>query len=745
MPVNDDAAELDGYSTFLDELVTDVHIQPVWSPDGGSVAFLCGPAPQREAWRVNLSDGARTPLFDVEAVRKAIDEAGGATPPGTGVPFEFFEFLGPDTIGFPLGGEGFVLELSTSEVGRLPGPGLIDQLLEVANLGEPRMYPRSAEMSEPIPTPEMLSPDGRFLLSTRDHDIAIRPVNHNRSIMLTHDGTPEHEWCFDQSDPRSEATGLGGGSQASWSPDGARIAVRKVDHRGVPVDRQVWYRGRDVEVVEIPHSRAGGALERITLHVLDVYGGAPVEIALDTPADTHPMFAGWLPDSSAVLIFQIHRDCRRIDLLAADPATGAVRPLFTEVGETFLRMFHDVYFERKLGVWPAPDSRHLVWASERSGWNHLYLYDLDGRLVRQLTDGAWRVDKFIRIHEDMAYFTARHDPDRPYDVHVCRVPLEGGPVERLTVASGVHDAQFAPSNTAFLDSHSRVDRPPVHELRRMDGSLIAEIGRADIGRLEEFGHTPAEEFTVTAADGVTQLWGVMFKPHDFDPDRSYPIVEHIYGGPQVNVAPHHWFTLMDDPLAAEARQMARKGYITVILDARGTPGRSKAFHDEIYGRWANCLADDHAGAIKQLAERHSFIDGDRAGITGHSWGGYSAFRCLADRPDVYRAAVSSAPGFDPYVCLLYECYLGLPQQNPEGYAFASTYPLASAVEGAFMLAVGSADAGCVTEAVRMSEALIQAGKVHDFVILPEQRHIFDSLHMAYFERKMDTFFRTHLA
>jgi dipeptidyl aminopeptidase/acylaminoacyl peptidase len=308
----------------------------------------------------------------------------------------------------------------------------------------------------------------------------------------------------------------------------------------------------------------------------------------------------------------------------------------------------------------------------------------------------------------------------------------------------VHDVQLSPNGDAFLDIHSALTRPPSVELRTTAGEPLGELARADISGLETIGYTPPEEFTVLAADGETTLWGALFRPHDFDPAKRYPVVEYIYGGPQNAMASHDFVWRGPFHSGVTAQAIAQLGYITLVLDGRGTPGRSKAFHDATYLRWANVVPDDHAEAIRQLAERHAFIDGDRVGIIGHSWGGYYSFRCLADRPDVYKAAVVSAAGHDANPFVLYEPYLDLPQRNPEGYAFADSYRLAARVEGELMLAVGSSDAPNWTDTIKMSEALIRAGKLHEFVALPEQGHAYDGVHDAYYWRKVARFFARHL-
>jgi dipeptidyl aminopeptidase/acylaminoacyl peptidase len=605
----------------------------------------------------------------------------------------------------------------------------------------PRTYWRPLPLVDPIEVPELLSPDGRQFIGLDASNIYARSTKDGRRFALTTDGIPEHEWRFDGAAPEAVALGLQA-AVANFSPDGAKLAAYKVDFAGVAQLPQTHYLKRNDEVLHRYHCKAGGVLERVSLHLVDLYGRPPVEVDLGDTTDTYPVFAGWLPDGSEVLVFLMSRDCRRVDVLAADARSGATRHLFTESGDTFVRIQHDVYYERKLGLTVLPDG--VLWLSERSGWNHLYRYDLDGKLVAQLTDGAFRVDGVVGVVDGHVYLTARTDSARPYDVHVCRVPLDGGKLEVLTGdAPGVHSALLSPSGMTFLDTVSTVTSVPTTFLRTADGTLVREVFRPDTAAVDALCLTTAEEFSVKAADGETDLWGVLLKPRDFDPSRSYPVIEYVYGGPQLQAAPHGWVL---SAMGVRAQALTELGACVVFLDARGTPGRSKAFHDAVYKDWAGTLVADHAAAITQLTERFSFLDGSRVGVTGGSWGAYTSTRLLADRPDVYAAAVSFAPGYDPYSSVLYECYLGLPQ-DPGGkaiYDAANVLERAGAVTKPLLLAGGTSDHATWSDAVKMSEALIQAGVDHDFVVLPEQYHGFDLVHERFFYRKLAAFFARHL-
>lgn len=729
----------------LSKLVADAALVPVWNPDGKSFAFLAGPADKRQAWRVDLATGEKTRLVDPARLREALKAATDLTPPGQGIPFEHFVFLTPTRIAFALGTDRLTLDLDTLRATLQPPPSPIDTFLGFSPEARttPRPFKRSMPLVDPADAYEIPSPDGKWLLSIQAHNVSLRATYDGRAIALTEDGSPEVEWNFDWTNPMFAILGLASPT-TNWSPQSTRIAAYKVDNRGVArLPQPHWLKPRE-EVVWRYHAKAGGVLERHSLYVLDVSGRPPVEIQLGETRDTYPVFAGWLPDGSELLVFQMARDCKRARVLAANPETGAVRELFEEASATFVRIHHDIYFGRKLGLTLTADGKHILWLSERDGWKHLYQYDLDGQLVAQLTSGRWTVESVVRVSSGHVYFTAHSDPDRPYDLHLCRVSLGGGPLQQLTQGAGIHNAVLSPDGAVFIDTCSSVTSLPRMELRSADGKLLSsKLLQADASRLRELDFADAEEFSVKAADGETDLWGVLYKPSGFDPSKKYPLIEYIYGGPQLAICDHAHpaVSAMGHRQLVLAQQL---GCPVAVLDARGTPGRSKAFHDAAYGTFCGVLTQDHAAAIRALAQRFSFIDPTRVGIVGGSWGAYSAFRCLAEQPDVYKAAVCLAPGFDPYSSILYECYLGTPQGNPAGYRTAEVFPLAATLQGEVLIGGGTSDHATWPDLMKMDEALIRAGKAHEIIVLPEQYHGWDSVHGEYLDRKQAAFLQRAL-
>ena len=718
-------------------LVQDPSIQPAWLTDGSSFWYAQGGPANRVIWRVDPAANSRETLFDGPRLRAAIAEAIGHEPPYAGVPFDRFQ-LTPDgaTASFALEGGGFTLDMSTYRV----EPNL-QPAATVASHVRPGTFPRRGYFGLPMPSPDVLSPDGKWYVTLIDENVVLRSAADGGTRPLTGDGTFDDAW-----DVESTRLSLGAGLTVTfvpftpWSPDGLKLWATQTDRSRLPQKAELHYMETIERIVMRPFAAAGGYLDHVRPHILHILSGERIAVDVET-ANHYFNLLGWLPDASEALFARFTRDFKSVDIMAAASNDGSVRTLFTETADTFVKIQHDVIAFGNTGLTALPDGDGFLWESTRDGWNHLYLYGNDGRLVRQLTKGEYPVLEVQKIDQanGWVYFTAHGESPRVYDTHLYRVALGGGAVRRLTDGEGQHAVQFSPSLGYFLDTHSSPGRPPRVDLRAADGTLIRTLADADVSALESVGWTPTEEFSVKAADGETDLWGVMHRPYDFDPARKYPVLEYLYAGPQI-VATDRSFSLGQSKSQNLPRAMAQLGYVVVTLDGRGTPERSKAFQDVIYRDWGRNEIPDHAGAIRQLGERHEFMDLDRVGIWGHSWGGYYAFAALARAPDLYRAAVSSAPGFNPYAGLLYEPYLDLPDRAKDAYEFALPFRLAARIEGRLMLAGGLADYATFPDLMRMSRALIDAGIDHEQVVLPEEGHGYTGVAEEYFIRKLVGFF-----
>jgi dipeptidyl aminopeptidase/acylaminoacyl peptidase len=450
---------------------------------------------------------------------------------------------------------------------------------------------------------------------------------------------------------------------------------------------------------------------------------------------------GWFPDGSEFLFYTVDREFKRLELAAADPLTGETRLVLTETQRTFLNI--DPF---------APLAFHLVdhgkaflWLSERDGWNQIYLYGREGRLIRRLTEGRFVVDEVKAVDErnGWVYFMAQIDPARPYDQHLCRVGLKGQGFARLTEAEGDHIVQLSPSKEYFLDINGSLSRPPATELRKADGKWLQVVAKADIDVLKaKLQWSPAEPFRVKAADGQTDLYGVLFKPYDFDPARRYPVIDYIYNGPHSRDVPGNMYACLQNPEPA----IAHLGCIVIMVDGRGTTGRGKGFQDANYGRLGQGEVRDHAAALQQLAALRPYMDLARVGIHGISWGGYLTLRAMLLEPGIYKVGVATAPVVDLADSMSFtEHYMGLPQNNKKGYEDASCLAIADKLEGRLLLIHGTQDRNApFSETIKMIDALQKARKPVDVLILPEQPHVPEGNGYAYWVRARHRYFREHL-
>ena len=349
----------------------------------------------------------------------------------------------------------------------------------------------------------------------------------------------------------------------------------------------------------------------------------------------------WSADGAQLAFVSNSRDHKHAQLRVADPETGTVRDVLDETEEHFFESGSSTVNWRVLEA-----SNEVIWFSKRHNWGHLYRYDLGtGELLDRITTGDWNVRQLLRVDEEgrQLYFTGTgREPGDPYFQYLYRIGMDGTGLELLTPDSANHTVTLSPSGDYFVDIHSTPVIPPVTVLRDMDGDVVMELERADISRLAEDGWQPPEPFTVKARDGETDLYGLMYKPTDFDPSRSYPVVNYLYPGPQSGSVGSRSFRAS----RGDKQSIAELGFIVVEVDAMGTPGRSKEYHDAYYGNMGDNGLPDQVGMVRQLGARHPWMDLDRVGIWGHSGGGFASTAGILRYPDFYKVAVSQAGNHD---------------------------------------------------------------------------------------------------
>lgn len=695
-----------------------------WLADGQSFWYPDGAPANTVIYRVDPAQGIRERLFDTERLRAALAPVLGHTPPYDGLPFsEITLDEAASTAEFAVEGRRFRVDLGTYEFTELAG----QTPAEAA-----RTTPQPVDDTWPA-TPgaamEVPSPNGAWFLRHQDNDLWLRSSEDGRVARITDDGEDRYAWSS---------------AGARWSPDGYRFTAQRTRSEGVHRMPVVHWLGPEEEVEWQEYPYTGGPWPQPELYVVDVNGRKPVQIDLQTDEDIGIHVIGFTPDGSRLLFQRVNRPMTRLDLMEADPATGESRIVLTERQDTYIEGLRLLEVQ---GIFYTPvDQDRFLWLSERDGFSHLYLYNNSGDLVRQLTSGPFPTGAVAAVDAtaEWVYFRAQRDPERPYDIHLYRVGLAGGEPEQLTEGSGQHAIQFSPSKAFFVDTHSSVDRPPRAELRAADGTRVETLSVADISALDALDWRAPEEFVVKADDGVTDLHGVIYHPPDFDPSRRYPVVEIMYPGSQTTAVPR---TFTSNMWGVQAQALAQLGFVTFIVDARGQPGRGKAFQDVVYKAIGRNEIPDHVATIRQLGEARPYMDLSRVGVHGYSWGGYFTLRAMLLAPDVYHVGVSGSPvvELESVAWVPVEPYMLKPSENPEGYAYASNLTIADRLAGKLLITIGTADVNTpFAQTMRMAEALIRADKPFDLLVLPDQSHGLQGQSMTYFQNAVARYFVEHL-
>lgn len=583
-----------------------------------------------------------------------------------------------------------------------------------------RWFNRETYLVPEWPMPEAPSPDGSLFALLDNREVAVRDADGNVR-RLTSGACDDGGWDLETA------------NASPWSPDGRWLFACAVDRSAAVKTARTRFASDGSVTVDWPRSqRSGTPIDIMRPLLLPVEGGAPVAIDLGDTTDHFIRLLGWKNDSQLVFFVRFTRLLNHADLFAAD-LSGKVRLVMKETAPTFLRNSTVIWAE-PVGGWLLGDGRYL-WLSSRDGWMGLYLgHTDDGGALTRLTDAGMVVHDVLRWDEGQVWFTASEDSARPYDRQLYRMGLHGGAIEQLTAGDGVHDILFSADGTRFLDNWSSVSAMPQTILRDWSGNPISDP------KPPSAGAATAEEVTVLAADGVTTLHGVLLHPQGCEPGQRYPLVHWLYGGPQMASAPRRFGPRDDTQVLLYS--LTAMGYGVFVIDARGTPGRSKAFADTVWRSFAPHVVADQVSALRQVVERNDWIDPQRIGAMGRSWGAHFTLRLMAAAPELYRAGVLVVPGLDPYGGLIYEPYLGLPQDEPEVYRAAEPWECVHELspDARLLLMAGTLDSPQLWDAQRLSTLLVQADIAHHSLIFAEEEHMFFGDALRFHDRSILEFF-----
>jgi dipeptidyl aminopeptidase/acylaminoacyl peptidase len=594
------------------------------------------------------------------------------------------------------------------------------------------------------------SPDGKQSAFVRDWNLWVRDTASGNERALTTDGVKDFGYATDNAGwSRSDR------AIVVWSPDSTKIATFQQDQREVGemylVDTKVGHPTLQAWKYPLPGDPVVATIQRVV-----VDAGTAKTVRLQMPPDQHRSTlcddvacrgewddVQWSGDGSTLAFVSTSRDHKHEQLRVADAATGAVRDVLDETAPTFFESGNGRVSWRYL-----PASNEVIWFSERDNWGQLYLYDLrTGALKHQMTTGDGNVAQLLRVDEParMVYFVGvgREKGSDPYFRRLYRIGLDGRHLQLLTPADADHDVSLSPSGRFFVDSYSRPDAAPVTELRDADGTLVMPLEKADISRLTATGWQPPTPITVKARDGVTDLYGLLYKPTHLDASRKYPIVNHIYPGPQTGSVGGRTFS----PARGDAQSLAELGFIVVEIDGMGTPWRSKKFHEAYFGDMGDNTLPDQVAGMKELAARYPWIDIDRAGIYGHSGGGYAAADAMFRYPDFFKVGISESGNHDNrvYEDDWAEKWQGLLERKPDGtsnYDSQANQTLARNLKGKLLLAHGTMDNNVPpNNTLLVVDALVKANKDFDLLMLPNQAHGYGTASNYMTRRRWDFFVR----
>ena len=671
--------------------------------------------------RFDVETLTREPAFDHERLAVAISDAAGVSATALRLPFNNFTYLdGGRTIQTGFAGSQWRCSLSSYACDRVqPSPPSGPQ-------PRPRSFGVVRDMEVEADNTPLPSPDGRFEVFIRNHNLALRELDSDEVTMLSRDGSEGDFYEL---------------ASAEWSVDSRMLAAfrvqpghRRLVHYVEPLPHGLGSQPRHFTEL---YAKPGDRIDQEHPVLFHVPEGRQVDISNELFPNPYGLQAlEWREDGRALTFEYNERGHQLYRVIEVDPATGAARSLVTERVETFFnhrpatgslggggtRFRHDV-----------DDGREIIWMSERDGWKHLYLYDgQTGEVVNQITSGEWVVRNVVRVDDEarQIWFQAGGlNPDQdPYFVHYYRVDFDGSNLTPLTHhADAYHEVRFSPDMEYYVDTYGRMDMPTVAELRRTsDGSLVTELERGDVGALEAAGWSAPEIFTAKGRDGETDIWGLIIRPTDFDPSRSYPVIENIYAGPHGSFVPKAfdlWGAHSSGDGFIGMQAMAEMGFIVVMIDGMGTSNRSKAFHDVAWKDVGDAGFPDRILWHEAVAETYPYYDVSRVGIYGGSAGGQNALGALLFHPDFYYAAVSFVGCHDNRMDKISwnEAWMGWPVD--ESYAASSNVDNAWRLEGEVLLVLGALDTNVdPASTMQVVDALIDAGKMFDLLVFPGDGH-----------------------
>jgi len=684
----------------LEKLVLTADIFPHWVEETDQFWYR-KPGIDKEFVLIDAAKNTRGPAFDHAKLAEALSKSAGKEFHPNRLPFDSFEFVEKGTaIRFDAEEQRWTCDLTSYKctAAKLPPAG------------------------------ESISPDGKWAAFVDHYNLFVRNLFTGAVAQLTHDG--EKSWDYATPLPSSDLMIRQGTEDVKeraavfWSPDSTKLITYRIDSRNAGRFTTLQFVPPDQlrpKAYTYVYPLPGEIVSVAAPIVFDLLSGKRTDVQTD-PIEIYfqggPGF-GWFKDGKRFHYRFESRGYKRAEFREVDAETGKVRTVVGEASDNYVDPGET--FEETV-----KEGAEILWTSERDGWNHIYLYNGEtGQLENQVTKGAWPVRRIVHVDEKarQIYFLAggREAGEDPCLTHLYRINFDGTGLKLLTPESANHTASVSPDGKYFVDNFSRPDLPGESILcRTSDASVMQTLEKPELDALQKMGWKFPEPFQGKAADGKTEIYGLIWRPTNFDPSKKYPVIEQIYTGPQGFFVPKTFGSAVSGGRGLQA--MAELGFIVVMVDGRGTTGRSRAFHEYSYHNLGGVF-DDHVALIQQMGARYPYMDLNRVGIYGTSAGAYAAAHAMLVHPEFYKVCVSISGDHDARLDKAWwnELYQGYPVGKD--YAEQSNVTMADRLQGHLLLVHGDVDNNVnPVETMRFADALIKANKDFDMLFVPNMFH-----------------------
>ncbi|MFN1836204.1 DPP IV N-terminal domain-containing protein [Balneola sp. MJW-20] len=650
-------------------------------------------------YKVDPRSEERTPLFDAATVNSLVSQFNEINDSSLeGLPFTSFSYvMDNEGIFFTLDGNDYVYHLESDELRDLYKP-------------EVEKAPYTEELMRGMQFSQLwngtYSNDYTKFAHVKGYDIYVVDTETGEEKRLTY-GSEEQmngrpSWVYPEEF---------GQRDAYWfSPDDSKIAYLQYNETQVyqyPIIHELQFE-TGLELERYP--KAGEENPTVNLFIVDIESGEIEQVPTNSDPDTYIVRPTWRNDGTELTFRRLNRQQNHLELLAYDLDTKKVRTILEEREDAYINL-HDNFIQ-------LDDNETFIWTSEVSGYNHIYHYNFEGELINQVTKGDFPVGSLVNVDQEneKIYFTAYHNMG--LDSYFHSVNFDGSGLNTISNENGRHSISMNEAAEYYTDSYSSFEDPRSVVLYTNDGEKVRDLRTADAGKVREHGLIKPELFKFKAADGTTDLVGMIYKPADFDPNKKYPIVLPLYGGPESQDVSNTYSA------ANGYQQMAQLGFIVIRANYRGSGNRGKKFATLHYGKLGTIEMDDYAQAVKTVS-KNTWADGSRVGVYGHSYGGYSTALLMLRYPEIFHVGVSGAPVTDwrNYDTIYTERYMDTPQNNLEGYEVGSAMNYADQLKGKLLIVHGTTDNNVhPSNSIQLIDALVKAGKDFDVMFYPENRH-----------------------